>query len=347
MPHTASKVLAATATLAVMLGGAGAAHAAGDLFIYNWTDYTSPDVIKKFEAETGVKVTLDTYDSNETLLAKLKSGSSGYDIVVVSSDFVPIFAKEGLIQKIDASKLPGYSKIESRWKDPTWDPNREYSVPYDWGVTAFTVNTKFVKEPADSLKMLFDPPPEAKGKVGMMGSPSEVMSLAEVYLGMTPCQTDTANMKKVSDLLEAQAPAVKVYNSDGIIDRQGSGETWIHQAWNGDAARTRAVNPDVKFVFPKEGVVGWMDNIAIPTGAKDPDNAKLFVEFMMKPENSAMSSNFTHYASAIEGASADYDPAMKDAPELKVPSDTRMAFTPACPEAATQLMDRVWTKLKK
>ena len=337
----------ATAAALGCLVAAGPARAAGDLLIYNWTDYTSPDLIKKFEAETGIKVTLDTYDSNETLLAKLKSGSTGYDIVVVSSDFVPIFAKEGLIQKLDASKLPGFDKIEARWQNPAWDPERTYSIPYDWGVTAFTVNTKFVKEPADSLKLLFDPPEEAKGKVGMMGSPSEVMSLAEVYLGLTPCQTDTANMKKVSDLLEKQAPAVKVYNSDGIIDRQGSGETWIHQAWNGDAARTRAVNADVKFVFPKEGVVGWMDNVAIPTGAKDPENARKFVEFMMKPENSGMSSNFTHYASAIQGAEASYDPAMKDAPELKVPADIKMAFTPSCPEAATKLMDRVWTKLKK
>ena len=180
-----------------------------------------------------------------------------------------------------------------------------------------------------------------------MGSPSEVMSLAEVYLGMSPCQTDTANMKKVSELLEAQAPAVKVYNSDGIIDRQSSGETWIHQVWNGDSARARANNPDLKFIFPKEGAVGWMDNVAIPTGAKDPDNAKLFVEFLLKPENSGMSSNFTHYDSAIKGADAFFDPAMKDAPELKVPETMKIAFTPACPEEATKLMDRVWTKLKK
>lgn len=346
MTHLRSTLLGAAATLGCLLA-AGTAQAAGDLLIYNWTEYTSPDLIKKFEAETGIKVTLDTYDSNETLLAKLKSGSTGYDIVVVSSDFVPIFAKEGLIQKIDASKLPGFDKIEARWRNPDWDPGRAYSIPYDWGITSFTVNTKFVKEPADSLKLLFDPPADAKGKVGMFGSPSEVMSLAEVYLGLTPCQTDVASMKKVSDLLEKQAPAVKVYNSDGIIDRQGSGETWIHQQWNGDAARTRAVNADVKFVIPKEGVVAWMDNVAIPTGAKDPENARKFVEFLMKPENSAISSNFTHYASAIQGAEASYDSAMKDAPELKVPADLKMAFTPACPEAATKLMDRVWTKLKK
>ncbi len=348
MKHCVLKTcIAATAAALTLAAASSGARAAGDLFIYNWTDYTNPDLIKKFEQETGIKVTLDTYDSNETLLAKLKSGSAGYDIVVVSSDFVPIFAKENLIQKIDASKIPGYDALEARWKSPAWDKDNLYTIPYDWGITSYTVNTKFVKEPADSLKLLFEPPAEAKGKVGMFGSPSEVMSLAEVYLGMTPCQTDTANMKKVSDLLEAQAPSVKVYNSDGIIDRQGSGETWIHQAWNGDAARTRAVNPDIKFVFPKEGVVGWMDNVAVPTSAKDPENAKKFIAFLLKPENSAMSSNFTHYASAVTGAEAHYDPAMRDAPELKVPADMKMAFTPACPEEATKLMDRVWTKLKK
>ncbi len=346
MKHMILKSLAAAAIMAG-LAAASAAHAAGELYIYNWTDYTSPDLIAKFEKETGIKVTLDTYDSNETLLAKLKSGSAGYDIVIMSSDFVPIFTKEGLIQKIDAPKLPGYDNIEARWRSPAWDKDNQYTIPYDWGVTAFSVNTNYIKEPADSLKLLFEPPAEAKGKVGMFGSPSEVISLAEMYLGMTPCQTDTANMKKVSELLERQAPSVKVYNSDGIIDRQGSGETWIHEVWSGDSARARANNPDIKFIFPKEGVVAWMDNIAVPTSAKDPENAKLFIEFMMKPENSGLSSNFTHYASAVSGSDAYYDSALKDAPELKVPAGIKMTFTPVCPEEAIKLMDRVWTKLKK
>lgn len=347
MKHSFKTWTAAGAAFAMALGLSGGAKAAGDLFIYNWTDYTNPELIKKFEQESGIKVTLDTYDSNETLLAKLKSGSAGYDIVVVSSDFVQIFAKEGLIQKIDAGKMPGYANLLDRWKSPPWDKDNTYTIPYDWGLTSFAINTKYIKEPVDSLKTLFEPPAEAKGKVGMLSSPSEVMSLAEVYLGMTPCQTDTANMKKVSALLEAQAPFVKVYNSDGIIDRQGSGETWIHQGWNGDLARARANNPDIKFVFAKEGAVGWMDNVAVPTSAKDPENAKKFIEFLLKPENSGLSSNFTHYASAVKGAEAFYDAGMKTAPELDVPASLKIVFSPACPEEATKLMDRVWTKLKK
>src|ERR1700712_5219142 len=180
----------AVAACLALIGSGACAEAAGNLFIYNWTDYTSPDLIAKFEKETGVKVTIDTYDSNETLLAKLKSGSTGYDIVVVTSDFVPIFINQGLIQKVEAAAMPGFANIEARWQSPAWDKGNAYTIPYHWGVTAYAVNTKFIKEPADSLALLFDPPPEAKGKVGMLAAASEVMSLAELYLGLAPCQPD-------------------------------------------------------------------------------------------------------------------------------------------------------------
>ena len=111
------------------LGGASSAKAGGNLYIYNWTDYTAPKLIEKFEKETGIKVTIDTYDSNETLLAKLKSGSTGYDIVVGSSDFIPIFIDQHLIQKVEASKWPDYKNIDARWRSPPWDKNNDYSIP--------------------------------------------------------------------------------------------------------------------------------------------------------------------------------------------------------------------------
>ena len=327
--------------------GGAAATAGGDLFIYNWTDYTAPALISKFETETGIKVTVDTYDSNETLLAKLKSGSAGYDIVVITSDFVPIFVSEGLIRKIDAPGMRGYGNIETRWRNPAWDPGNVYTVPLHWGVTAFAINTKYVSGPIDSLKTLFEPPPTARGKIGMLAAPTEIMSLAELYLGMPPCQTDLGNVKRVDALLEAQQPDVKVYSSDGIIEREASGETLIHEIWNGDAARARANNPDIRFIFPKEGVVGWMDNLAIPRDAKHPENARLFLEFMLRPENAALSANFTRYDTAIVGSQAYYDTALRDAPELKVPADTRIVFTPTCSAPAIKLMDRVWTRLRR
>ena len=326
---------------------AGSAYADGDLFIYNWTDYTSPEMIAKFEKDTGIKVTLDTYDSNETLLAKLKSGSAGYDIIVVSSDFVEIFAKEGLITKIDAPTLPGFANLDKRWIHPAWDKDNAYTIPWNWGTTSFSVNTDKVKGPIDSLKTLFEPPEEAKGMVGMFGSPSEVIALAERYLDMEPCQTDTANMKKVQDLLLAQAPAVKLYNSDGIHERQASGETWIHEQWNGSAVRARMENKAIKYIYPKEGVVGWMDNVAVPSSSKNIENAKKFMSFIMQPENMALQTNFTKYANAVVGSEKFAEADLKDAPELLTPSDVKVVFTPACSPEATKLMDRVWTRLKK
>ena len=323
------------------------AHAAGQLHIYNWTDYTAPAVIAKFEKETGVAVTIDTYDSNETLLAKLKGGSAGYDLVVVTSDFVPIFSAQGLLRKIDAPGLKGFANIEARWRSPAFDAGNAYTVPYHWGVTGFAINTKVVPGPVDSLKTLFEPPPEARGKVGMLAAPSEVMSLAELSLGMPPCQTDLANVKRVDALLQAQRDSVKVYSSDGVIERIASGETAIQEIWNGDAARARANNPDIRFVYPKEGVAGWMDNLAVPADARDPDEAKLFLEFMLRPENSALSSDFTHYASAIAGAEALTAPELRDAPELRIPPGTNIVFTPTCPAPAIKLIDRVWTRLRR
>jgi spermidine/putrescine transport system substrate-binding protein len=323
------------------------ANAAGNLYIYNWSDYTPPEIIAKFEKETGVKVTVDTYDSNETLLAKLKTGAAGYDIVVASSDFVPILIDEHLIQPVDAAAWPGYANIEARWRGPAWDKGNRYTIPYGWGVTGYAINTKYIAQRTGSLATLFDPPAEAKGRVGMMGAPTEVVSMAEAFLAMPPCQTDPVHMKQVLDVLEKQAPSVKIYASDGVIERLASGETWIQQTWNGDAARARLANPDIAFVFPKEGTVAWMDNIAVPTGAKDPDNAKLFMQFMLKPENAGTAANFTHSMTAITGADAYFDASMRGAPELKVPADLKLSFTPACPAAAIKLIDRVWTRLKR
>jgi spermidine/putrescine transport system substrate-binding protein len=323
-----------------------AAYAEGDLFLYNWTDYTPPDLIAKFEAETGINVTIDTYDSNETLLAKLKAGGAGYDIAVLTHSWIPVFAAEGLIQKINASEMAGYETIDERWRNQDWDPQNGYSIPYQWGITTFSVNTSVYSGPIDTLQTLFEPPAELQGSVGMLNSASEVISLAQLYLGMPFCETDTAKMQVVQDLLLAQAPMVKVYNSDGIIERMASGETAMHMGWNGGLMRAREMNPDVKMAFPKEGVVGWMDNIVMPTGAKNPENAKLFIEFMLRPENMAAVSNFARYANVSSAADEYLDDALKTATELKLPPEVPVRFMVTCDGDATALMDRVWTKVK-
>jgi spermidine/putrescine transport system substrate-binding protein len=332
---------------ALALALPAAAQAAGELHLYNWTDYTSPEMIAKFEKETGIKVSIDTYDSNETALAKLTSGASGYDLIVVSNDFVPIFVSQGLFQPVDVAAMPNFKNLDPAWQKRSWDPDAKYSVPWVWGTTSYTVDTAVYKGPLDSLKTLFEPPAELQGKIGMFGSPSEVMSLALVYLGKAQCNTDSTDLKALDALLEAQKPFVKVYNSDGTVERQVSGETAMHQQWSGKAEATRQQKATVKYVYPKEGVVGWMDNVAVPKGAPNLDNAKAFLNFLMAPENIALQSSFSGYQNAVVGANTLLSAELGSSPEFNPPKDLKITFAPACPEKATRAYDRIWTKLRQ
>lgn len=325
------------------------AHAAdaGVLHIFNWTDYTAPDLLKKFTKETGIKVTLDTYDSNETLLAKLKAGTTGYDLVVVSDDFVKIFEQQHLLEKIDAQSMPNFKNLDPRWQKRDWDPTAEYTIPWQWGTTSFTYDTKVYPGPVDSLATLFKPPAAFKGQVGMFGSPSEVINLALLYQGFPLCDTDPKQLEATLKLLEAQKPFVKLYNSDGIIDRLTSGEVTMSEQWSGDAMRARFAKPSLKYVFAKEGGVGWMDNLAIPVGAPDVANAKKFINFMMDPENAAIESNFAGYQNGVAGSNKYLDPKMAAAPEFNPPADYKIVFSPGCGAKATKDFDRIWTLIRK
>lgn len=344
MKNTITRFAAVALCMAVL---SSPAFAEGKLYIYNWTDYTSPELIKKFEAETGVEVVLDTYDSNETLLAKLKSGGGNYDIVVPSHNFVPILIEEGLLQETGAGQMPEFGNINEQWRSPPWDAGNRYTVPWQLGSTSYTVNTDVYGGDINTYKILFDPPPELRGQIGMFNSPDEVISLALAYLGYPQCNEDNAQMKEVRDVLVAQKQHVKVYNSDGIKDRLVSGETHMHMNWNGYSIRAREENPAMKYAFPKEGVITWVDNLAVPKGAQNPENAKKFMAFFLRPENAAVQSNFAGYDSGNAKAATYLDEDKKSAPELSAPPGSKLVFSESCSQAAIALQDKVWTEIKK
>jgi len=168
----------------------GSANAAGELFIYNWTEYTPPELIDKFEKETGIKVSVDTYDSNETLLAKLQAGATGYDLVVPSQNFVPILINEGLIQKVDVHSMANFKNLKERWKFPEWDPKQEYTGPWQWGTTSFSFNSELYAGKGKSLKEFFEPSEKMRGRLSVFQTPDEVVSLANIYLGIPFCSED-------------------------------------------------------------------------------------------------------------------------------------------------------------
>ena len=135
-----TSIMKKTGLLAVIVLFSSSAMSAGQLNLYNWVDYTPPELISKFEKETGIKVNIDSYDSNETLLAKLKSGATGYDVVVPSQNFVTIMVSEGMLEKISVKSMANYENVDKRWKNPPWDPNQDYTAPYQMGTTSFSIN---------------------------------------------------------------------------------------------------------------------------------------------------------------------------------------------------------------
>jgi spermidine/putrescine transport system substrate-binding protein len=327
------------------------AQAKSEISFYNWSNYYPPELLKTFEAQTGIKVNLDTYESNEDLLAKLQAGASGYDVIVPSDYMVKIMITENILEKIDLAKTPEFKGVLKPADKPPFDLKREYSAPYMWGITGFTYDSARVPggKLAESWKSFFEPPEALKGQIAALDDQNDLFSGAAYYLGFEQCIEDPTKAQKVLDLLEKQKPYLALYSSEGTIARMQAGEVIMHHQWNGAAHRTKEKLKTAVFVYPKEGMPYWNDNFAIPKTAKNKDGAKKFIAWMMKPENIAAASNFTGYNNSIKGSSNFFDQALKDDPAVNTPAAMRSRFRPnqICSQKAIDLRDKVWTKLKK
>ncbi len=342
------KMVATIAAGAMLAAGATGAHADGVLNIYNWGNYTNPDLIKKFEKTYNVKVTLTDYDSNDTALAKVKAGGSGFDIVVPSASFVPIWVKEGLLLESRPDQMSNFKNVDPRWVDVPFDPGRHYTVPWQWGTTGMAVNTKTYSGDPNTSAIFMDPPKELVGKVNVVPEMADIMFLAIKYEGGDWCTTDLKVLKKVRDALMAAKP--KWLSMDyGTTNKLGSGEWVASVNWNGSTFRARLKNPAVVYGYPKEGYPIWMDNVAILKDAKNVENAKLFQNFIMDPENAALISAFARYANGIKGSEKYMPEDMKTAPEVNIPEQFKAmgSFSTTCPPEATQLYTKIWTELQK
>ena len=338
------------ATAAILLAaslGTPRASAEGELNFYTWADYTSPELIEKFEAETGITVNIDTFASNEDLLAKMMAGATGYDIIVPGDYLVEILIKEDLLQRVEPNQLANFKNVEPRWIDVYWDPGRNYSIPWMWGTTSFNVDTDVFDGDIHTLAVLFDPPDVLKGRINMFQDSVEVINMALRYLGFPRCNSNPDEMRQVQDLLLRQKEWVRSYSMDPkelIV----SGEVDATMNWDGYAIRTRAEKPSVAFAHPMEGYTGWMDNLAVPKGAENVENAMIFMDFMMVPENIALESNYVGVNGGIMGAAQYFDAELATAPELNAPQGTPdPEFVPACEDDVVRLYDQVWTNVMK
>jgi len=331
-----------------LLASVGTANAAGELNLYNWGNYTNPDLIKKFEKEFDVKVTVTDYDSNSTALAKVKAGGHGFDMVVPSANYVKIFISEGLVEKSRPDQMANFKHVAPEWNNPSWDPGRMYSVPWQWGTVGMVVDTEVYNGDINTSSLVFDPPPELQGKINMAPEMNDVLALAILYHGGELCTTDKTVLKKVRDTLVA-AKVHWLSMDYGLVEKMPRGDFAAASYWNGAGFRARLAKPSINFGYPKEGYLLWMDSLMVLKDAKNMENAKLFQNFVMHPENAGLISSFARYANGITGSEA-YMPAdMATAREIIIPDEFKAAghFLPACSKEANDIYTAIWTELTK
>jgi spermidine/putrescine transport system substrate-binding protein len=334
------------AAAAALLLSATPARAAGDLHIYNWGDYTNPKLIEKFQKETGIKVTLDSYDSNETMLSKVRTGGTGYDIVVPTDYTVKIMIEEGLLAETHPNLMPNFKHVRPEAANVYWDNGRNYTVPWQFGTTSFAVNTAKYKGDIDTYAILFDPPEELKGRISMLDDISAVIHAAERYLGVPHCGGNPKNLKKVNDVLQKAKRYWRTFSYE--TTKMTAGEVDVTETWNGAAYRIRQQMPTAKYAYPTEGIEGWMDNVAVLKDAPDMENAKRFQNFVMDPQNAALISAYAGYDNGIVGANKFLPPEFANSPEIKAPKgSSKPEFVPPCPKEVVALYNRIWTNLRK
>jgi spermidine/putrescine transport system substrate-binding protein len=279
-----------------------------EVFVFNWSEYVDPSVLKQFEKETGIKVNYSTYDSNEAMFAKLKVvQKAGYDVVFPSSYFVDRMRRMGMFTPLDKSKIPNLKNINPDLLNKSYDPNNTYSVPYMWGASGIGVNDKFVDpRTITSWNDIWNP--KFKGKVLLMDDVRDAFGMALRSLGYSCNDTNPDHIKKAYERLKILKPSVKVFNSDSPRQPFLNKEVIIGQIWGGEVYQANKENQDIKFIYPKEGAVFWIDNMAVPKNARNLANAYAFINFLCRPEIAKKNCEFIGYATANAKAQQMLDP---------------------------------------
>ncbi|MFZ9131708.1 MAG: extracellular solute-binding protein, partial [Gemmobacter sp.] len=301
-----------TTTAAAIVALAGAAQAEGKLSVYHWFEYIPQELVDKFTAETGIEVTIDTYDSNEAMLASLKAGKMGqYDVAVPGDYMVQIMAGEGLLDTFAPAEIANFGNIAPQWLDVPFDPGRQSSIPYQWGSTSFSVNRDVYPGDIGSLAIIFDPPAELSGKINVLDSQGEVLALGSIYLGIPQCSQDRAQLKALNDMLLAAKTHWASFGSDTAKDVLVSGDAAAGMIYNGFSSKARAEGANVEYAYPKEGFVVWMDNVVLLKDAPNRDNAIKFMNFLLDPQNAAAVTNYAAYTAGVTGVEPFLDEAIR------------------------------------
>lgn len=335
----------------------------GTLRIYNWSDYIDPELLSQFTKETGIKVTYDTFDSNEVLETKVLQGGTGYDLVVPSNHNVPRYITAGAIQPLDKSKLPGLDKLspDVRAHMEPFDAGGKYVVPYMQGTIGIGYNAEKVRQrlgdmKIDSWAVVFDPAVLAKLKdcgVYFLDASEDMYAVALNYLGKDPNSTKVEDYNAATALMLKARPYVKKFHSSEYIDALANGDICVAIGYSGDVLQAKDRADDAKngvniaYAVPKEGSQVWFDVFAIPKDAPNAAAAHTFVAFMLRPEIIAKASNATRYANPNAAATSLVDADLRNDPNVYVTPEVskRLFVTTTKGQDLLRDVNRQWTRV--
>lgn len=339
------KRLFASTVLAMTFAGAPA-YADEVLNLYNYAGYMSQEQMDRFEAETGIKIVVDAIDSNETLLAKLQAGGGNYDAAVATDYMVQVLVREGLIQPVGVNEFENFGNLAPAFVGPYYDPDNQYTVPFQTGTTSLMVDTTVIPDPPNSLSLLFDPPEAAKGRINVHRDMHDVINAGLRYLGYPRCNGNPEQLSELNDLLIAAKPNWRSINADGSRELLVSGDVVVSQIWSGLGMRARGDKATLQYIYPQEGYTGWVDSLVVLSGAENAENAKVFMNWLLEPKNAAELTNWARYGAGVTGVEPYLDADLQTAPETNIPSDAPPPdLVPTCPDDVVALYDRIWTNL--
>ena len=330
---------------------------AKEINFLNWTDYLAPEILTNFEATYGVKVIVDNFDANEDMIAKVRAGGSGYDLVTPSDYAVQTMATEGLLQPLDKTLLTNAVHVEPTLLNKYFDEGNVYSLPYMYGITGIAYNKKTFPTPPNSWSTIFDLAAleQYKGQFSMLDDEREVPGAALKYFGYSLNETSPEAVAKVQELLIAQKPFLASYNSSDVNRKLASGEYLFAHAWSGQAMQARnglgdefSGNADIGFVIPKEGGMIWMDNMVILKESPNAYTVQVFMNYLLDPSVAALNTEYIGYLTPNKDAIPLLDPAISAlyaegfSPDAEVMKRLEWAIR----NESTAVFSDVWTAVK-
>ncbi|MEM8924031.1 MAG: spermidine/putrescine ABC transporter substrate-binding protein [Actinomycetota bacterium] len=280
----------------------------GDLAIYNWAEYIDEEQLAAFGEEFGVTVTMDVYDSNEAMQPIIAAGNSGYSLIVPSDYMVAILIAGEDIQKLDKDALPNLSNVSADFSDLIYDPEGDYSVPYQWGTTGLSVDTEVVgTDFPRSWSIVFDPAiaDAYSGQISLLNDPRETLGAALKYLGYSLNTTDQGELDEAKELVASTRDRLAAFNTDSADELLTTGETAIAHGYSGDMfTQFLGTDDPSRYVYfvPEEGGTRWIDNMAIPFDAPSTCTAHTFINWLLDGEQGATLSNWNYYGTPNDAA---------------------------------------------